>query len=509
MATPQPKPALAKLPPDAHVRSGFIERWRFRVAVTAVLVLAAWRLLDHSLYALPGATWHTPGPVAFVHAPWEADCGACHRPFTPLSDDNWLARATGTRRAADQQCRDCHAGADHHNAENDGHRAGCTGCHREHRGKESSLVAMEDAVCTRCHQDLKSHLAADARSAFLDVSRFDANREHHPEFRALRERVDDPGRLHFSHHLHLTPGMRRVEGGEAFTLADLEARSRGSYRRPADSAADEPVHIKDCAWCHRLDDQGGPFALPSVAGVPLSAVHPARSQGAVMLPVVYEKHCQVCHPLSFERGRGDDPASRLYSVPHRLQPAELRLLLQGHFVAQALRPRAPAPGRPVKPADKEPWPVIESRAALSALVHSAEQELYLSQKGCGQCHSWKPEAHPLPPDRLSELRVQPTRVNQIGLEHAVFNHTSHRLLECRVCHAATADSPDSKDVLLPGIDTCVRCHGPGGEAGGARHGCVTCHRYHEGDHPLSGRGSTGRAGPAAGSRTVEQFLRVK
>ena len=63
-------------------------------------------------------------------------------------------------------------------------------------------------------------------------------------------------------------------------------------------------------------------------------------------------------------------------------------------------------------------------------------------------------------------------------------------MDCRQCHAAAyADAPnpsrESKDVLVPQRDVCLKCHSPPSQSesaapGGARFDCVECHRYHNG-----------------------------
>ncbi len=502
----QRQTTLSNVPPGAHRRDGLIERWQFWAPLAVVLFLVAWRALDHAWGAVPGPAWHTPGSLAAVHAAWEGDCAACHTPFTPLSAASWVGRGAGAGHAADAHCRRCHAGADHHRAENADERAGCTACHREHRGREASLLRVPDAQCTRCHANLQAHLAEDARTAFRDVRRFD--RDRHPEFRAVREGKPTPARLKFNHRLHLTEGMTRAEGGAPFTLGRIDAGFQARYRPGEGAGAETPVRL-DCSHCHQLDDDPSvPFGAP-LTGVPLNAVRPARARGAALLPTVYEKHCQGCHPLTVERNDPDDPASGAFAVPHRLQPAAVRPVLQGRYAALALEGRLPVFEPPVPLPGKAPGP--KQREALGAIndrVYRAEQELYVGKKTCGECHFLEPGAHTLPAGRLAELRVRPTELKAVGFEHAAFDHAAHRLLRCEECHPNARTAEETKEggakVLLPGVATCLACHAP--RAGAARHDCVECHRYHDGDHPLSGRGAAARAGGNAGTRTVPQFL---
>jgi predicted CXXCH cytochrome family protein len=529
---------LGPVPPEAHRRADGVDVWRFWVPVLAVLLLGTWRAADHLLGAAPGPAWHTPGPVAAVHAAWEADCAACHKPLTQLSAASWTGWFHGTTHAADGHCRTCHAGADHHAAENPDHRAGCTACHPEHRGREASLLRVPDKQCTRCHANLLGHLAEGARTVFRNVTRFDADRAHHPEFGVLVGKPLDPGKLKFNHRLHMTPGMGRTPESEPFTLAKVDPRYREFYRRPGDEGDDVPVRL-DCVACHQRDSGDFPArpaqagratnpppppdrrdyaaVLAKVGGVPLNAALPARSPGAAMLPLVYEKHCQACHPLTFERADPNDPRSGPQAVQHRLQPVAVHTYLEAYYTAELLKGRGPVLDRPLLPRPgKGPDPEArKARDAIAEQVLRAEQELYLSKKSCGECHHWQPFDPALPP-RLAGLRVAPTDVKAVWLEHAAFNHATHRLLSCRACHADAyardeqeavnpRASVDSRDVLLPGIDTCLECHRPARPAP-ARQDCVECHRYHDGDRPLGGRGSATRAGPNAGTRSVRQFL---
>jgi hypothetical protein len=89
---------------------------------------------------------------------------------------------------------------------------------------------------------------------------------------------------------------------------------------------------------------------------------------------------------------------------------------------------------------------------------------------------------------------------------AYFNHAAHRSTDCSTCHPASYGSYVKPGVLdrepqILGIDSCRACHAPAGTrvrprpdgrefvGGGVRHDCTDCHRYHNGDHALQGRGA--------------------
>jgi hypothetical protein len=84
-------------------------------------------------------------------------------------------------------------------------------------------------------------------------------------------------------------------------------------------------------------------------------------------------------------------------------------------------------------------------------------------------------------------------------------------VKCDECHEGARGSSKTKDLLLPGIETCRKCHGPAetpsvstGFAGGVDDSCVECHRYHDGDHPRRGNGARA-LGPDA-LKTIQDFL---
>jgi DnaJ-class molecular chaperone len=63
------------------------------------------------------------------------------------------------------------------------------------------------------------------------------------------------------------------------------------------------------------------------------------------------------------------------------------------------------------------------------------------------------------------------------MPHAKFDHDAHRGFSCVSCHAKALTSTESSDILLPGIETCKTCHGPGPAHADSR--CSECHTYHD------------------------------
>ena len=242
-----------------------------------------------------------------------------------------------------------------------------------------------------------------------------------------------------------------------------------------------------------------------------------RADGRRPLPIRYENHCRACHPLTF------DPAlvAAAYRpnsadlLPHRLHPEQIAALLRNHFALQVIQsdPRIwDAPAR--RPTPDHP-PDLEQRTGRQLISEKVALATAHVEHQCAKCHEFATTppsagaaAEPTP---LAVPEVVPANLPQVWYAHAEFNHAAaHQAIDCLECHArASAKNPSasdsSRDVLIPGRDTCLRCHSrprqtDSGTAGGARIDCAECHRYHNGDHPLEGLGAEARG--AAAPRTV-------
>jgi hypothetical protein len=269
----------------------------------------------------------------------------------------------------------------------------------------------------------------------------------HPDLTPFRNPpARDPGALRFDHALHRAPGLTLEPGGKPLM-------------------AGAPLR---CESCHRPD-----------AG------------GALMEPVRYERDCRTCHPL--------DPAPGLPPVRHGDQPAGVHESLWATFAARYVeaRPGLTAwtpPPRPVPGRAERPEEVAASKA-IGDEVAKAERVLF-GGKRCGQCHAFETQdGRPVPApaafDPAKPFRVAGPGVPGRWLQHAAFDHSRHRALDCLVCHTAAASSRTSLDVLLPNADTCRRCHAPrqrsaGSLTGGAGFGCAECHSYHAPAAPGAG-----------------------
>jgi predicted CXXCH cytochrome family protein len=514
------KQRQSRIDPGYHRLTDAQTRWRGRLTLLAMLIAGSWlavapiwgrgrdpraRLFDQSSLA-------SKGPLARSHAMWEFNCEVCHIPFTPVDGSRLSPSFRSDPWAARARCQTCHAGPAHYG--NDPEQKSCAECHRDHGGRDASLVAMDDAVCTSCHRDLSGHTNLKVADK---VTRFSADPAEHPAFTApLGVPGPESNRIKFSHARHMASGLTTEHKGAVFTFACLKEADRARYGWTS-GRDNEPIALR-CDSCHRLDG-----ADTVVASQPVRGHAGPRFAGDAMLPVTYEHDCRACHGLEF------DPKDPERTAPHGLEPRQVVDQLKQFYTAQAIKadpdllrrfvPPRPMPGRPAPDEGVRAETAAADRAlvAIRRLFGAAAQEgvrrgrgLPLGRGGCIECHELTAAARPLASlEAASTLGIKPVAVRSLWYESAVFNHATHRALECASCHAGAAESRDQDDLLLPNVGQCVTCHAPATTRGGRRRGgagtsCVECHRYHNGGHPAQGIGAKARRGTA--EMTVDQFL---
>jgi hypothetical protein len=487
------KQRATRIPLDYYRHRDRLESWKRWLTGGAFLLVLGW-VLSGLVWTDQGRLRYSRGPLATVHATWETKCDACHVAYEPMSGENWMSRVVVDAHTSDEQCRSCHAGPEHSARQFPQEVQSCAGCHRDHRGRDASLTRVADSECTRCHADIAAHTQG-SDPQFLNVGRI----EDHPRFKIFRSSPpEDPGKLKFSHKRHLTPGMALPEGGPVWTIDDIrEPGERERYRRqqPENRRKGSDAVQLDCTSCHRTDSGDFPIQRKELRDLP-AAILPARSPGAYMIPITYEVQCRACHPLTF------DTNFPQLKAPHRRQPDALNEFLRATYTAQYLSanpkllerqlpPRLPLPGRQANVSGEEEK---KAREYIEAKVREAEKSLYLGSKTCGECHQYDGLGAAIP------KRIVSPALPEIWFAHAKFNHAAHRAVECTQCHTNAGTSEKSSDVLVPDIDTCVKCHSPlrssaGMVQGGARFDCTECHRYHQGseeNHYLQGIGAHAR-----------------
>lgn len=405
--------------------------------------------------ALPkivGLSWNA-GTISNAHRFFAADCTTCHQgAFTQV---------------ADKACTACHATIANHVPH--GVKLGsvgeelatlnCVDCHTEHRGISGSVIA-EAHLCLECHRNLNEKVPS---AGAHDVGGWPNG---HPQFRAtlvadaakgetVRAELgtspppqDHPG-IKFSHAAHL------VKGG--FPV----------------------LHYKEmaCADCH----------VPDAGGVGFQ-------------PITYKERCESCHELTFDKVALPWPAAK---VPHGDDTGVIAAVWN-YYAGLALRDgasaapisattpverrgagmTAPAAASP-PPGDTQGWITAKSMTALRVVFDD--------KRGCAYCHystsadgAWDTDkilTGALPPKADPAHVVTPPMLRTRFLPQAYFDHSSHRGMTCEDCHASrTANT--SSDVLIPGKDTCVKCHGGENASLKAQSTCISCHYFHRSEFGL-------------------------
>lgn len=544
------KPHILSLPLDYFKRPTRVGQVKTRLGWWA-LGLSLGGVILSGLFTREVHLGASPGHVSYVHNAWDQTCSACHEPFQVISSHSWAP--PGMVHSSGQTCQTCHAGPAHHPGQTT--PLNCASCHREHQGENHSLLKIGDADCTQCHRDLQSHYLPDKRPTtprYADVTHFSAS--GHPPFRSIKQ---DTGKIRFNHAQHMSPGMPplplkkdgaaspEMEGAESirgtFTLGQIPEEFRVRYSAlQAEKGLDALVQLT-CRTCHQLDSSD--FALTPMQVLEIGPLAKTpRGIGAYFLPINYENQCQACHPLGvsetkFKERAGEEGIEEKLSrvpVPHGRQPAEMEAWLTNYFIAQAAQGNLgfweakvsrPFPGKiPEKALTPDRKKLVDSN------LERARKDLFLGGKNrnCTLCHTLERDKKLEKEEGVlswKEFSILPGTIPQIWYEHALFDHSKHRAVDCRECHAAAyglkpdgAQNPGASriqgDVMIPDLDNCVQCHAPSStrteagvtrSLGGVRFDCVLCHQYHNGDHPLAGRGAASRG--ASVPRNMADFLK--
>jgi predicted CXXCH cytochrome family protein len=443
--------------PDTGVRNGLVQEiqpwsmrrlsWTLAIILSLFLVIPLLTRLEplsglQSVPGLPDDSLWTSGPLAAAHhaAGLSERCDSCHeKPFRMVTD--------GT-------CLTCHAQTHEHMDPQEFptlamQETRCASCHREHNEPEW-LVHSNDRLCAACHAD-----PAPWRRAGSDVphSVTGFSADGHPEFRLsmwqpqaqnaalgweLRRtrtppaQLEDRSGLKFNHAVHL----------------DVDKVSRG----PNEEAL-------VCASCHRLEDDGEHFAALSMDG-----------------------ECRACHELNF------DPFDPDIELPHGNTRATFEAM-EAHFIREFTDPVLRAERVQQKPR-RLPGKRMSAASCegdgLSCGRQEAEREAayQFADTGCVTCHEVSDSEASAAIDRWT---IHPVKLTLDWYSQSRFDHSSHLSVDgatgdevCQTCHDAAA-SESGRDVLIPGLDNCVECHGT--QARRAPSECIACHQLHRDGAP--------------------------
>ncbi len=378
------------------------------------------------------------GPISNNHKMIEQDCSACHE--------------KAFHAVPDSKCMSCHVMTDHSPtlprliSANEDLDISCATCHTEHNGNHH-LVDQASALCSSCHGDITN---INPETKLENIDSFDS----HPQFKASirkdsegkefarisledRESLTDPTPIKLNHKVHLEKGIRGPEGE-----VDL-----------------------NCSDCHRLG-----------------------KDRKVIEPISFERDCKSCHPLSF-----DDRLPNK-EVPHG-DPNLVYSYLYAEYAKLALgggsSPKEDEEfnvrRKPGFTVERETSKVVTfTKSNISKESRSAEEQLF-TKTACQLCHV------------SVEVSIENKDVNFDGTQSrfklltpeipskwfpaSTFSHGAHDEVQCESCHNlathSVAESTSTKDLFLPGIETCQECHSATASSGFIKSNCVMCHSYHE------------------------------
>ena len=403
---------------------------------------------------LVGLSWNA-GTLSNAHRFFAADCKTCHQDaFASIPD---------------KACLSCHDKVGNHVMHNVKLGAvgeelaslRCVDCHSEHRGIEGSVI-REAHLCLGCHRNLVDRAPA---AQVRDIGGWPKG---HPQFRATLVAnaskgetvrvelgttpppMDNPG-IKFSHAAHLVKGGFPVLG----------------YKEMA------------CADCHVAEPSGQSF-----------------------LSITYKKQCESCHELTFDKVALPWPNAK---VPHG-DDVGMIAAVWNYYAGLALRDgaaAAPIPaaapverrgaGQPASPSAAPP--PTDTQGWVTAKSLTALRVVFDDRRGCAYCHysttadgAWDTDkilADALPPKANPPRVVAPVMMRTSFLPNATFDHASHRGMTCEDCHASRS-SLTSSEVLIPGIDNCVKCHGGEKASLRAQSTCISCHAFHRSEFGAMG-----------------------
>lgn len=287
----------------------------------------------------------------------------------------------------------------------------CATCHVEHTGIHLG-IDIGDKPCATCHADLKRKDGQKPDESRLHITSFEKD---HPEWKYLRTDwvISQAPAIKLNHAVHMKPGLAG-EGGKK-------------------------VNMK-CGDCHLVDLEKDPQGIYRKSAFD------------------HQKQCLDCHGLTFD---GRYPGS---TAPHKKPEEVEKFIFQFYAEKMQARDGGVVPDRQFVGPQAAPavsfgsgWVEAQSEAALTHLL----------EKKCSLCHDLS-KAAGLP-------EVPKVQMPSKYLDEGTFNHASHRGMVCMDCHTQALTSKKSEDVLIPGINSCLPCHGSGGNPGPH---CQICHPYH-------------------------------
>jgi predicted CXXCH cytochrome family protein len=353
----------------------------------------------------------------------------------------------------------------------------CATCHR------SSFAAAPDAACLTCHAEIGNHFKAAAAADLgparqhLEGTRCAACHEEHRGLRGLTIRqaalcVDCHGSLAESAP---KAGLRNVSsfpaGHPQFRATLVADAAKRSFVRSTLGSEPKPADHPNLTFSHAAHlIETGLLTAKGREIMGCADCHLAEPGGEGFLPITFKGQCQSCHHLDLKF----DIAQPWREVPHG-DAAAVKVAVEDFYGHKALKDGILDTGPPailrraVGTAQVDEQQRRDALAWVTQKSREAMGTIFDEKRGCGYCHVV---------DRANDaFTVAPVAMRARFLPGARFNHARHAAMACADCHDSR-HSEKSSDVLLPGLESCITCHGPEQAALMTRSTCTSCHDFH-------------------------------
>lgn len=447
------------------------KRWMGLIGLLIAMAYSAW------MFSSTGALHVTTGDLSQPHFAWNhSGCEQCHVSNVPIRKDAWGGGDPTNIALNNQKCNgQCHAVTGHFEQQTKQEiiaTESCNTCHREHLGFDRSLVEVADRDCARCHANMAD--VALQPQGKKPVTNF-SNKGH----QAFASLAKDLGTIRFSHVQHMRPGQpKSPDGTDAKQPPMISMNFRDRYNRVTDKNLIQLV----CSDCHSRDVEIKGYEnleLPMEDNKDFLPMAVQSTSHKLYKPVEFEKHCIACHDLDgIPHGLNRDQTNQAIN---RLLPMKLLEYLKDRN--PKLEPNALTQSAMSKESQEE---IDGYELRLKALLSDAN--------ACLKCHQ-RAEA--------ADSIVAPSDLKKKWFRDASFTHGAHLMVRCQECHdkpydinnevfdssieGNTKSKEESSLVMIPGIETCRRCHIQDSkersqafrkEKRVASADCVDCHRYH-------------------------------
>ena len=382
--------------------------------------------------------WST-GPLLPAHqVEIGNDCSACHK--------------QAFQQVPDQACVECHQGTNDHFSELSVSHIEmgvnqCQSCHKEHN-EPGMMIVESDQLCVDCHRSSLKDIPG--LGTVAAVKGFDTST--HPEFKLN----------------YLLPTVVTKGTGLGVNWRNERHLFGSSQQEASNLKFPHDVHL----------DIDKVQTVNSGEAMVCTDCHSLKSDKQHFQPIAMEKHCSGCHDLTFD---STQPERQL---PHG-KPRSVVQTLEEHFVKVYADPEFKDNNKGRKrrrPGQQERMQSCDESAFQCGMQRAVkEANIQFTQRGCVTCHEVSDNNSD---DVYARWQVLPVKITADWYLSATFDHASHltqrgqsEVEVCASCHDAKV-SHVSSDVLIPGMENCLQCHGDVAAKQKVTVNCVSCHAFH-------------------------------